>query len=300
MNWGRNRVARQALCNKIARQAVWIWVLCAFSVAAQANPALWKVTSQGATIYLFGTVHVLPKSVKWVDPKIEAALAASSELWTEADVSNLSETVDAMRHYGIAKPGETESLLPPPYRTRYARQISEVAFSPVVFAHARPWLAEMLLSTAALQRAGNDQPGVDFTLLQYAHDHKLVTPTFETVDQQSAMLSDMPEEAQIASLEDTIDEFDQAGPIFSKLLGAWQSGDEAQLDELINKAMRARSEIVWTEVILRRNEKFAEKISDRLQGSGTAFVAVGAGHLCGQDGIPALLEKRGFTVTRIE
>jgi uncharacterized protein YbaP (TraB family) len=270
------------------------------SAAASANPALWKVSGRSATVYLFGTVHVLPKSVHWIDPKIEQALAASSELWTEADVSNLSEAVDAIRHYGMAATGETERQLPPDYRARYARQISQVAFSPLIFAHARPWLAEILLSTGAMQRVGNNQLGVDLSLLQYAHDHKLPTPTFETVDEQFAMLSDMPQEAQFASLEDTIDEFDQAGPIFSKMVDAWRSGDEALLDDLINKKMRERSEIVWTEVILRRNERFAEKIGDRLQGDGTAFVAVGAGHLCGSDGIPALLEKRGFTVTRIE
>jgi uncharacterized protein YbaP (TraB family) len=120
------------------------------------------------------------------------------------------------------------------------------------------------------------------------------------VDQQFAMLSDMPQEAQISSLEDAIDEFDQAGPIFSKLVSAWQTGDEDKLDKLINQTMKAMNVEVWSEIILRRNERFADKIGDRLQGSGTAFVAVGAGHLCGSDGIPQLLERRGFTVTRVE
>jgi uncharacterized protein YbaP (TraB family) len=64
--------------------------------------------------------------------------------------------------------------------------------------------------------------------------------------------------------------------------------------------MRAKSEAVWTEIILRRNERFSEKINDRLQGAGTAFVAVGAGHMCGSDGIPELLKRRGFTVKRVE
>jgi uncharacterized protein YbaP (TraB family) len=267
---------------------------------AHANPALWMVTSRGATVYLFGTVHVLPKSISWMDPKIEKALAASSELWTEADVSDLHEAVDAIRHYGIASPGDTERLLPAEYRQRYVRQIAQTAVPAVIFDHAQPWLAEILLSTGAMQRAGANQMGVDMTLLGYAHDHKLVTPTFETVDQQFAMLSDMPREAQISSLEDAIDEFDQAGPIFSKLVDAWQSGDEDKLDKLINQTMKAKNEEVWTEIILRRNERFADKIGDRLQGSGTAFVAVGAGHLCGSDGIPQLLERRGFTVTRVE
>ncbi len=275
-------------------------LLLLLAQAAQASPALWMVKSQSATLYLFGTVHVLPKSVTWMTPKIEAALASSTELWTEADIGDLTDAVTAIRHYGIAASGETELLLPADYRVRYERQIGQSGVSPTVFAHARPWLAEILLSTGAMVRAGASAAGVDVALLGYAHDHKLITPTFETVDEQFAMLADMPQEAQLDSLEDAIDEFDQAGPIYSKLLGAWQAGDEDQLDKLINQTMRARNETVWTEIILRRNEKFADKIGDRLQGAGTAFVAVGAGHLCGSDGIPELLKRRGFTVTRVE
>jgi uncharacterized protein YbaP (TraB family) len=281
----------------LVRGAAALAVLVCLAHAAAADPALWKVTGRSATVYLFGTVHVLPRSITWMTPKVEDALAASTELWTEADVGDLSDAVNAIRHYGIASPGETEALLPADYRKRYVRQVSQTGVPVVIFSHARPWLAEILLSTGAMQRAGANQMGVDLTLLAYAHDHKMLTPTFETVDQQFAMLSDMPQEAQIASLEDAIDEFDQAGPIFSKLVDAWKSGDETRLDKLINQTMRAKNEAVWTEIILRRNERFADKISDRLQGEGTAFVAVGAGHLCGSDGIPALLARRGFTVT---
>ncbi len=275
-------------------------ILLAMLPAAHANPALWVVRSHSATVYLFGTVHVLPKSISWMDPRITAALAASTELWTEADVGDLSGTINAIRHYGIAAAGETEQALPAEYRTRYDRQVAQSGISPTMFAHARPWLAEILLSTSSMQRAGASEAGVDMVLLGYARDHKLATPAFETVDQQFALLADMPRDAQIALLEDAIDEFDQAGPIFSQLLGAWQSGDETKLDKLINQTMRARNEQVWSELILRRNEKFAEKIGDRLQGAGTAFVAVGAGHLCGRDGIPAILEAHGFSVKPVE
>jgi uncharacterized protein YbaP (TraB family) len=128
----------------------------------------------------------------------------------------------------------------------------------------------------------------------------LLTPTFETMDQQFAMMADLPEDAQIASLENAIDEFDRAGPIYADMLSAWQSGDQAKLDTLINQELKAKNEQLWTELILRRNEKFADKINDRLQGSGIAFVAVGAGHLCGSDGVPALLTRRGYSVTRVE
>jgi uncharacterized protein YbaP (TraB family) len=84
------------------------------------------------------------------------------------------------------------------------------------------------------------------------------------------------------------------------MLAAWEAGDQPKLDKMINLQLKAKNELLWTELILRRNEKFSDKINDRLQGSGTAFVAVGAGHLCGSDGVPALLARHGFTVTRVE
>jgi len=267
---------------------------------ARADPALWVASGRSATVYLYGTVHVLPKSVVWMDDKVKKALAASTELWTEADVGDLSEAVTAIRHYGIASPGQTEALLPPEYRLRYERQIGQTGVPAVLFAHAQPWFAEVLLTTSAIQRAGANQSGVEMTLLAYARDHKMLTPTFETVDEQYAMMSDLPQAAQIDSLEDAIDEFDRAGPIFSQLVDAWQAGDEKKLDKLINQTMRAKNEIVWTELILRRNERFAEKISDRLQGEGTAFVAVGAAHMVGSDGIRVLLQNKGFTVKPVE
>jgi uncharacterized protein YbaP (TraB family) len=267
---------------------------------AQANPALWLVKSQSATVYLFGTVHLLPKATTWMDPKVQAALADSSELWTEADVGDLSGDVDAIRHYGIAAAGTTAALLPPAYRARYAAQIAKTGLNTALITHARPWLADMLLTTSALQRAGGGSTGVDMVLMSYAHEHNLLTPTFETMEQQFAMMADLPQDAQIASLENAIDEFDRAGPIYADMLSAWQSGDEAKLDTLINQELKAKNALLWTELILRRNEKFADKLGDRLQGSGTAFVAVGAGHLCGSDGVPALLARHGFTVTRVE
>ncbi len=289
-----------AACRFVIRLSAALVMAIGLVAAAQANPALWVVKSQSATVYLFGTVHLLPKATNWMVPKIQAALAASSELWTEADIGNLSGDIDTIRHYGFAPSGETADLLPPSYRARYAAQIAETGLSRVFLTHARPWLADMLLTTSALQRTGAGTSGVDMALLAYAHDHALLTPTFETIDQQFAMMADLPQTVQIASLENTIDEFDHAGPIYADMLAAWQAGDQARLDTLINQQLKAKNEQLWTELILRRNEKFADKINDRLQGSGTAFVAVGAGHLCGSDGVPAMLARHGFTVIRVE
>jgi uncharacterized protein YbaP (TraB family) len=269
---------------------------------AMADPALWMARGRSATVYLFGTIHVLPQADggAWLDAPIRKALDASTELWTEADVGNLSGSVAAIRHYGLDATHSSASLLPPAYRARFVRQIAEGGAPPALVARARPWLAEILLNGAAMRQAGPMVLGAEATLLAYARAHHMLTPTFETLDQQFAMLADMPQEAQLASLEEQIDEFDQTGPIFAHMLAAWRAGDEAGLDRMTNTEMRSHSEAIWTELILRRNERFAQKIGDRLQGTGTAFVAVGAAHLCGLTGVPALLRNAGFTVTRLQ
>lgn len=273
-----------------------------FASRSLADPALWVVHSPSATVYLFGTVHVLPQgaSQAWMDPAIGAALAASSELWTEADLGNLSSSVSAIRRYGLNSSQEIVSLLPASYRAAFLRQVGQGGVPETLIAHARPWLAEMLLNAAAMQHAGPMTLGVEGTLLAYARGHRMSTPSFETLDEQFAILADLPEAAQLTSLEQQIDEFDSTGQSFSQLLEAWRSGDDRRLDKLTNQDMREHNEAVWTELILRRNERFAQKIGDRLQGGGTAFVAVGAGHMCGSVGVPALLRQAGFAVTRIQ
>jgi len=274
--------------------------LVVWTLPAAAHPALWVAKNGSATVYLFGTIHVLPADAQWMDDAIQKALSASQEIWTEADISNLSKSVSAIRHYGLHADHPTETMLPPRFRARYRQQVELSGLPPALIAQAQPWLVEILLSAAAMQRTGALGLGVEANLMSYAHTHHLSTPNFETLDEQFAMMSDMPKEAQITSLEEQINEWDGAGEQFRALLVAWKSGDVDGLDRLTNQDMRHHDEMVWTELILRRNERFVAKIEDRLQGTGTAFVAVGAAHLCGSTGVPSLLKARGFAVTRIQ
>ena len=272
-----------------------------FAQTAAADPALWVVRSEGATVYLFGTVHILPQGMEWKNPAISKALDESSEIWTEADISKLSSTVAAIKRYGLEKGPPVTEQLPPEYRVRYERQMRESGLPPLLFAHVRPWLAELLLTAGAMQHAKLAiAPGVEPALMEFAKLHNKATPNFETAEQQFAIMADIPQDAQLASLEQQIDEFDQADDTFNRLATAWHAGDVATLDRLVNHEMRAHSPRAWTDLIERRNEQFADKIADRLQGSGTVFVAVGAGHLCGSDSVQAHLTTSGFTVERLQ
>jgi len=49
-----------------------------------------------------------------------------------------------------------------------------------------------------------------------------------------------------------------------------------------------------------RNRAWLPKIEQLLQSHEDPFVAVGAGHMLGEEGLPALLAERGYTVRRIQ
>src|SRR3954462_599162 len=69
-----------------------------------AKPALWEVSDPDTTIYLFGTIHLLPKNVQWRTQKFDAAVAGSKELVVETivDEKNPAKLMSAMASLGFA------------------------------------------------------------------------------------------------------------------------------------------------------------------------------------------------------
>jgi uncharacterized protein YbaP (TraB family) len=265
---------------------------------AAADPALWVVRSSTATVYLFGTVHMLPAKTQWHSPIIDRALESSQEVWTEADSGDLPTLVRLIRRYGLNPTGSLNSVLPKRYRARYSMEMSSAGLNTDLYGHVKPWLATMLLDGGAMRRT-HIGFGVETDLLAYARKHHKGTPTFETADQQFSILSDLPIESQARALELQIEGYPSANGQMNDLVRAWLAGDDGLVDKLSNQPLAESDERYFDDVIVRRNENFAQAIATRLQGSGTAFVAIGAAHLCGKDSIQYFLHNYGLTAERL-
>ena len=83
------------------------------------------------------------------------------------------------------------------------------------------------------------------------------------------------------------------------MMSAWASGDIDALAALMNEAMKETPELGRI-LLTERNARWAEWIDTRLDSPGTTFVAVGAGHLGGDESVQAMLAKRGIETTRVE
>jgi uncharacterized protein YbaP (TraB family) len=84
-----------------------------------------------------------------------------------------------------------------------------------------------------------------------------------------------------------------------ELTAAWGRGDVAALEKVINEdvdAVPAARKAIITD----RNRRWSAWVQGRLEQPGTILMAVGAGHLVGTDGVPAILEAEGVKVVRVQ
>lgn len=269
---------------------------------APANPALWVIRDADSTIYLFGTVHVLRPNTEWRTPKIQAAFDSASVLWMEiADPSDQSAMMPLIQQHGISPARPLSSLLTAEELASLDAAARTMGASAAQLDPFRPWLAGITLSVAPLIKAGYDPTsGVELVLKAQAEAAGKPIHGLETLGDQIGILAAMPEEEQVRFLRLTLDNFDEAAVMLDAMVTAWATGDVATLDRVVVEDMKEESEYVYRALLVDRNVNWAGQIQTLLEGSGTAFIAVGAAHLAGDDSVQAILATRGVTAERVE
>jgi uncharacterized protein YbaP (TraB family) len=269
--------------------------------AAIARPALWVVKGADTTIYLFGTVHLLPNDTAWHYPALDQAMADSQTLYIELTDDDQANMVALVLRYGMDTSRPLPTLLnhAEQLRLNIAANKAGVPGGVQTLNMMRPWLAALTLATAPLLKAGLDpEHGVDKQLkAQMAGAGKPVLG-LETAEQQIRFLADMPQAVELAFLRSSIRDVDK-GPIeLTELIDAWKNGDTATIARLEDEDMRQTEPKLYQRLLVQRNGVWAKKIAAMLQQPGTIFIAVGAAHLAGPDSVQAQLAKLGIEATR--
>lgn len=262
------------------------------------GPALWQVADDDTTIYLFGTVHALPRDKNWFDGRIERAFAASDELVTEVDISDLASSSAALQRSGMLPEGQNlREMMKPEDRIQYEEALVALGVPVETLDGYEPWLAAMTLSLLPLLRSGYDtQSGVEMALGQRAGDSKK-RGALETIDQQIELFDGMPIEAQLAFLDQTVEQIPRASTSLDAMVAEWLEGDARELARLMNAELA--DPVLKDRLLIRRNANWAEWIERRLEQPGTVFIAVGAGHLAGEGSVQDQLRERDIKVKRI-
>lgn len=265
---------------------------------ASAEPPVWIVRDADSTIVLFGSVHVLPADLDWRPDALDAALATADDLWfeTPVDGANAAEASAAAQASGYLPAGQSLSaLLTPEGRARLDRVCGRLGISPAGVDRLAPWYADVTLGIVALMKQGATvDSGVERTLADAAP--RATRRAFETSTQQIGFFANAPVAEQLASLEDTLKQLDEEPGFYDRLIDAWARGDAKTIEDLGLTPMKQVSVYLYDRLIVQRNRRWVETITERMEGSGETVIVVGVGHLVGPDSVVALLRAKGFAV----
>ncbi|WP_373424677.1 TraB/GumN family protein [Sphingomonas sp. SORGH_AS_0950] len=277
---------------------------CAQSKPAQApndaDPALWVVKDADTTIYLFGTIHVLKPGLTWFDEAVKTAFDKSDQLVLEMVEPDKATMQQIVLKNGFSPTGPTlTEQLPADKRGAYLKAIADLGAPPQAFDRMKPWLAAVTLSIAPLQKQGYDPAnGPEKVLTEAARSEGKPVEGLETAEQQIGYFNGLSPKAQIEFLTSTVDELPKAGEEMAKMVDEWAHGDPDALARDMNESLKDSPEVAKT-LLTDRNGRWARWIKQRLAKPGTIFMAVGAGHLAGDDSVQAQLAKQGIKAQRI-
>ncbi len=271
---------------------------CPVLAQERSGPALWKVADEDTTIYLFGTIHILPRDIEWFGGEIEEAFTTSQQFVTEVDMDEAAniQPQDILPRASLPEGQTLRALMNEVDRSEYESGLQQLGLPAQAFDRFEPWFATMNLNTMLPLRAGYEvNSGADIVLTGMATGKQM--STLETLDFQMDRFDGIELDKQLDMLDRTIGWLPQSKEYLDRLVFYWLQGDADAIAVIVN--WNFNDPTIYDRLVSDRNANWAEWIDERLDQPGTVFMAVGAGHLAGLGSVQEHLAERGISTTRL-
>jgi len=273
-------------------------------LAADDGPLfMWRAENGGAVMHLLGSIHAGEEGFYPLDARILHALAAADTVACEVDVTDPGMQMKVAllaQQEGMYPEGESlrDHITEETWQDLVARLDGMVP--PMMLERMRPGLVATMVAQITLTQAGLDMAsGVDLHVLGKAREQGKPVVALETAEDQIALLFGPDAAIDALMLTESLEDGPQEMlAMLDELVAHWRAGDPEALDRayredwLDHESMQRFHE----ELLVKRNHGMAAGLADR---RGRWFVVVGALHLCGDEGVPALLAQHGWTVEQV-
>lgn len=277
----------------------------ALANAANDKGIFWLAEKGDRDIYLLGSVHLATPDFYPLREKISEAYRQSDALVVEADV--LAAETDMALQQQIMQ----ESLYPggrslkddvsAEVYTQLQEWMQQRQIPEPMFIRQRPAIAMVTMSMVEMQARGLDPNlGIDRHFLQQAKKEEKTVVELEGVLPQLRMLNSL--ENPDLLLQQTLEQLQEIESFLPKMTGAWKSGDNDALYQLIiadGLAEHPEYAPLYETLFFKRNRNMAHKIGEASEQHPILFVIVGAGHLVGDKSVLEKLEKQGFELQQL-
>ena len=263
---------------------------------------LWKVEApNGNTAYLLGSIHVLTADAYPLPAEIDKAFAASRTLVEEVNLDEMSDPTMMMAALSKAMltDGRTLDQLIAAETYAEVRKRAEAYGMPMAaLQRMKPWLVAVTLMAPTLEAAGfKAELGIDRHYFDRAKKNNMKREGLETLSYQLDRFDQMSPKLQEDLLKATIDDLDTQVSGVKDMVRAWASGDVTTVEKLALTAFQQSPEL-YQRLLLERNQNWVPHVDKCLADNAGCFIVVGAAHLVGKDGLPALLARKGYKVSQ--
>jgi uncharacterized protein YbaP (TraB family) len=261
---------------------------------------LWQITSNNSedTSYLFGTMHMIQEEYyifpDWLDEKVTSSDVLVMEL------AGLPNPFEAMKYIMLPE-GSVWDYFNDEQEDSLAVWAKEVAgmeeeMFKSTFSKMKPFA---LVQLSALQLMGEDTKSYEEEFQKLAESKDIELSGLETVGDQMKIFDDMTMEEQAEMVMQSVRESeDDSAELLKEMQSTYFRQQIDSLYMIIHSegGMIAEKEKTF---LSDRNHNWIPQIKE-LVDKKKAFIAVGAGHLGGPEGVIRLLQKEGYTLTPIE
>ncbi|MGD2074082.1 MAG: TraB/GumN family protein [Gammaproteobacteria bacterium] len=275
-------------------------LLTAFAApAAQRFEAglLWRVEREGSQpSYVFGTMHSDHPNVVDLAPPVQRAFDQAGALILEVTLD--SESLASLSTALLMRDGRSlEALVGQEVFGRAVAAMAGHGVPEVLVARMKPWAVAVTLMTPPA-RSGLV---LDHVLYRKAVADGKPVEGLETPAEQVALFDSLTLQEQVVLLRDTLNHLPDIERMLIELREAWLQRDLAQLARINEISLRDTDPDIAAafnqRIIIDRNHRMAERLEAPLR-EGNRFIAVGALHLPGSQGLLQLLSERGYRITR--
>jgi uncharacterized protein len=262
---------------------------------------LWRVSRDGTpTSYVFGTIHVADPRVLDLPEPVSRALERSRRFYTETFLGAREEA----RFFEAAQFEDGRRLEPMIGAQAYAQVAEQLRARNVpdeIIARIKPWAA---LANLTVLPEDYESASLDQKLAGLARKRGMRVLGLEGIEEQISVFERIPLDTQIELLKHALEHRDELAAMIEPTIQAWMRRDLAGLKSVSGRIearypeMAAHYRILFRGVVHNRTVVMAHRLFMPLR-EGRAFVAVGANHLYGDEGLLALIEEQGYRVRRV-
>ena len=264
--------------------------------------SVYKVSGNGNTLYLGGTLHLLSANDYPLPVAYQTAYSQSDIVTFETDMSAINSPLFVQKMVSQMSYRDGASLrqrVSPATFSRLTKHLASRNMNIQDIEHFKPALMSITLSMLELRALGLTNEGVDAHFFTKATRDKKAISWLETPDEQLDALAQMGGSNEDEFINYSLDEIGGLPTVLQALKSQWRAGDLEAMRRDTIAAFKNDYPQIYESVLAARNQNWLPALSEYMDTPDVEFVLVGTLHLAGKDGLLSLLEKEGFVVDKL-